>query len=109
MKQIRRKSRLDFSAIMRMDNRNFKANIFVQNYRNVLDNCNVGDYIEAESMQNGGAVDSIIRNKEEIPVCYKIRYDDAGSIDYISADRVTIWEASGRYPVPTDEEYFNYK
>lgn len=106
MKQIRRKATPEFSSIMAMDNRYFERNTFVSNYRNMLDNCHVGDYIEADSMQQGGTVDGIIRNKDGVPVCYKIRYGEYNSIDYLAADRITLWEPSGKYPVPaTNEEY----
>lgn len=98
---MRRKTRPSYEDIMKLDSNELPTS----SYRNLIDNVHKGCYVEAISSQQAGIVDSIIRNRLGIPVCLKVRYDEDGSVDYISVDRVSFWEPYA-YCVP-DETYFD--
>lgn len=96
---MKRKTTADYDVLMGMSSYYLPSS----SYRNMLDNIHPGCYVEAESTIQGGTVDSVIRNKYGIPVCIKVRYGEDNSIDYISADRVSMWEPYNTF-VP-DSEY----
>lgn len=96
---MRRKTTADYDVLMEMNSFCLPSS----SYRNMLDNIHPGCYVEAESTKQSGTVDSVVRNKHGIPVCIKVRYGEDDSIDYISADRISMWEPYS-YCVP-DSEY----
>lgn len=96
-----KKKSTNYNELMKMESQWLPSS----SYRNMLDNIHPGCYVEAESTRQHGTVDSVVRNKHGIPVCIKVRCGDTGETDYISADRVSLWETYDSY-VP-DSEYFS--
>lgn len=78
----------------------------LSSFRNMLDNIHPGCYVESSSTEQGGTVENIIRGKNGVPVCLKVRSAD-DSIDYISVERVSFWEPYNTY-VPNDTYNENY-
>lgn len=96
-----RKRSADYQELMKLDSWWLPTS----SYRNMLDNIHPRCYVEASSTGQHGTVESVIRNKDGIPVCIKVRYGDDEEIDYISVDRVSLWEPyDGCVP---DSEYFS--
>lgn len=72
-------------------------------YRNMLDNIHLKCYVEAATTHQGGTVDKIIRSRDGLPVCLRVRCGVGGrDRDYISVDRVSMWEPY-HYYIPNDE------
>ena len=67
----------------------------------------LGCYVEAESTKQAGRVASVIRNMKGIPVCLKV-YTAEGKRDFISVDRVSMWEPYDTY-IPNETYDENFK
>jgi hypothetical protein len=65
-------------------------------YRAMLDYIEPKCFIEASATGQWGTVVKVIRNKDKIPVCIKVRYSNRhgknNMIDYISVDRIDFFE-----------------
>lgn len=61
-----------------------------ERYRMMLDLVTFNDYVESASTGQGGNVTAVIRDMKGFPVCLEIR--NSGGTDYMSVDRVDLWE-----------------
>lgn len=105
-----------YEIIMGMDSINETNSKFLPtpSYRNMLDNIHLKCYVESESTGQYGTVVKIIKNRFKVPVCVQVSYqtdaDDKLHYDYISVDRISLYEPYSNY-VPDDEyyddEYYN--
>ena len=101
---LRRPSAPDYAEIMQ---RYESCNLFVCNFRNMLDNIHPGCFVSSETTRQSGTVLGVIRDRYGVPAAIKVEYEEDGQygIDYIPAPSVDFWE-----PFDTctpDEEYDN--
>lgn len=70
--------------------------MFTSKYRAMLDYLEPKCYVEAQSSDQHGIVDKVIRNSKGIPVCVRVKSKDVDSgksiTDYISVDRIDFFE-----------------
>lgn len=59
-------------------------------YRMMLDQATVMDEVEASSTGQYGTITSVIRDRDGFPVCFEVV--NSGGYDFISVDRVDLWE-----------------
>ncbi len=67
-----------------------------KNYRAMLMSIQPGCKVESESTRQGGIVEKVIRNIWGTPVCVKVKCGEHNELtDYISIDRVSMYEPTG--------------
>lgn len=100
-----KKTRPEYENIMRLTSHEMSG----ATYRNMLYNIRPGCQVEAESTGQYGTVERVIRSREGVPVCLKVRCGEGGKeIDYISVDRVSLYETDDFY-IPDDEYMESYE
>lgn len=103
---MQKKLKAEYSDIIALENVDYER-LPTLTFRNLLDNVQIGCYVEAESTKQAGRVASVIRNMKGIPVCLKV-YTAEGERDFISVDRISMWEPYDTY-IPNETYDENFK
>lgn len=92
-----RKNIEETDCIQKCESRQFLKNV---SYKCLLRDVKVGWYVESHSTNQYGKVVEIIKNRDGVPVCLKVKGKQKPQeeweyfYDYISIDRVTVFQES---------------
>lgn len=103
---MQKRLKAEYSDIITLENVDYER-LPTLTFRNLLDNVQIGCYVEAESTRQAGMVVSVIRNRRGVPVCLKV-CTAKGERDFISVDRVSMWEPFDTY-IPNETYDENFK